>query len=205
MSEAENEGGSASGGEAVAAAAAQTPGDAANGAQPPGRLRRRVVVAAGACAAAAAIGVGARLALRPEWPRGAPLALEIGDLAPGQLRTVIWQDRPVWVLRRDAAMLATLGADDARLADPASEHSLQPPGCRNAWRALRPEIFVAIGQCTHQGCTPARSGDRFLCPCHASKYDLAGRVFKAGPAPANLVIPAHRFADTTRLVLGADA
>lgn len=169
------------------------------------RQRRRIVLAAGACA----VGSGAfflaqqRYATTP-WPHGAPLPVDVAGLPTGKLLTVAWQGSPVWVLRRSPDELASLAAGDGDLADPDSQASLQPPYARNAHRSLRPELFVAIGLCTHQGCVPARQGGQFLCPCHASRYDLAGRVFRSGPAPANLTVPAYRFAGD-RLVIGEDA
>lgn len=168
--------------------------------------RRRIVIAAGACA----IGGGTLFLTQQHnaaksWPHGDPVAVDLTKAAEGKLLTVEWQGKPVWVLRRSPHAIAALGQNDARLADPASDHSLQPPGCRNPLRALRPGIFVAIGLCTHQGCTPALNGDHFLCPCHTSKYDLAGRVYRVGPAQANLVIPAYRFDGDERLLIGEDA
>lgn len=173
---------------------------------PSSKQRRRIMLAAGASAVAG----GAAMLLRPDGvlidhPHGSPLAVELGDLPEGRLRTVEWQGKPVWVLRRSAAAVAALAAQESLLADPDSLQSLQPPACRNRHRSLRPEIFVAIGLCTHQGCTPALLGTGFLCPCHASKYDLAGRVFRVGPATANLVIPAYHFVGDNRLLLGVDA
>jgi ubiquinol-cytochrome c reductase iron-sulfur subunit len=172
----------------------------------PNQRRRRIVVAAGVSAVAA----GAALVLRPgcslaAYPQGSPMLLDVGDLRPGSLRTVEWKGLPVWVLRRTAQSVAALATQEGALADPQSQQSLQPSSCSNRHRSLRPEIFVAIGLCTHQGCAPALLGDSgFLCPCHASRYDLAGRVFRVGPATANLVIPAYRFEDENRLVLGTD-
>lgn len=171
------------------------------------KQRRRIMLAAGASAVAG----GAAMVLRPSGviiphPHGSPLQVELGDLPQGRLRTVEWQGKPVWVLRRSPADLAALAAQEPLLADPDSLQSLQPQACRNRHRSLRAEIFVAIGLCTHQGCTPAlQGGSGFLCPCHASKYDLAGRVFKVGPASANLVIPAYRFESENSLLLGVDA
>jgi ubiquinol-cytochrome c reductase iron-sulfur subunit len=171
------------------------------------KQRRRIMLAAGASAVAG----GAAMVLRPSGviiphPHGTPLLVELDDLPAGKLRTVEWQGKPVWVLRRSEADIAALAGHEALLADPDSQWSLQPSACRNRQRALRPEIFVAIGLCTHQGCTPALLGEGgFLCPCHASKYDLAGRVFKVGPATANLVIPAYRFESENALLLGVDA
>jgi ubiquinol-cytochrome c reductase iron-sulfur subunit len=117
-----------------------------------------------------------------------------------------WQNKPVWILRRTQAEVAALAQHDALLTDPQSAQSHQPPACRSTHRSLRADIFIAVGVCTHLGCTPAlQPGIGFLCPCHASRYDLAGRVFNQGPAPANLTIPAYHFASETRLVIGADA
>lgn len=171
------------------------------------RQRRRILLAAGVSALAG----GAAMVLRPSgtiipYPHGSPLVVELGALPEGKLLTVEWQGKPVWVLRRSPDSIARLAEHEDRLADPDSLTSVQPPACRNRHRSLRPDIFVAIGLCTHQGCTPALSGgDGFLCPCHTSKYDLAGRVFKVGPATANLVIPAYRFEGETRLQIGVDA
>ena len=141
-----------------------------------------------------------------EYPHGAPMAIDLTDLPPGTLRTVEWKGLPVWVLRRSPAMLQTLGSAQALLRDPHSLHSLQPSACRNAHRSLVPEWFVAIGLCTHQGCTPTLADAQgFLCPCHASRYDLAGRVFSQGPAERNLTIPDYRFDSPERLTLGVEA
>jgi ubiquinol-cytochrome c reductase iron-sulfur subunit len=160
-------------------------------------------------------GFGATVAVLASWwrskrafdaPQGSPLAVDLQDLPSGKLLTLNWQDKPVWVLRRSPAEIAALADHETLLLDADSQHSVQPQACRNRHRSLRPDIFVAVGLCTHQGCTPQlRGADGFTCPCHASHYDLAGRVFKAGPAPANLVIPAHHFASENRLVLGASA
>ena len=139
-------------------------------------------------------------------PTGSPLAVDLQDLPSGKLLTLNWQDKPVWVLRRSSAEIAALANHEAWLTDADSQHSVQPQACRNRHRSLTPEIFVAVGLCTHLGCTPQlRDADGFTCPCHASHYDLAGRVFKVGPAPANLVIPAYHFASESRLILGANA
>lgn len=170
--------------------------------------RRRIVLAASACAVGGATAfLSQQHYATKSWPHGSPLAVDIGSkaLPVGKLKTVEWQGKPVWILRRSPEALAALAGKEGQLADPDSTESLQPPGCRNQHRSLRPEFFVAIGLCTHQGCTPALNGDHFLCPCHTSKYDLAGRVFKVGPALANLVIPAYRFDGEHQLLIGEDA
>lgn len=141
-----------------------------------------------------------------KYPKGEPLPVDISTLPEGKLLTVNWQDKPVWILRRSAPDLATLSLRESQLIDPQSKASAQPRACRNPHRSLKPEIFVAVGLCTHQGCTPyLNAGKGFICPCHASHYDLAGRIFDAGPAPANLVIPAYRFASENQLVIGEEA
>jgi len=161
------------------------------------------------------VGSGATVAGLAYWwqtkhadnaPQGSPLVVDLQDLPSGKLRTLNWQDKPVWVLRRSPTELAALADHEALLTDANSQHSVQPQTCRNRHRSLKPDIFVAVGLCTHLGCTPQlRSTAGFTCPCHASHYDLAGRVFKAGPAPANLVIPAYHFASESRLILGTNA
>lgn len=170
------------------------------------RQRRRIVIATCACAASGgALFLSQQHHATRSWPHGSPLAVDLASLAAGKLKTVEWQGKPVWLLRRSEHMLAALAKPNSDLADPASKASLQPDACQNPLRSLRPDIFVAIGLCTHQGCTPALNGDHFLCPCHTSRYDLAGRVFKVGPALANLVIPAYRFDGENTVVIGEDA
>ena len=166
--------------------------------------RRRIVLAAGAGAFAGAAALLWKLRGGSEsYPKGPPLAVELGNLEQGKLLTVEWRGLPVWVLRRSEEQVTALAGHEGQLADPDSNLSQQPPSCRNPQRSQRPDLLVAIGLCTHQGCTPALVSGGFLCPCHASKYDLAGRVFKSGPAPSNLVIPAHQFESGNTLVLGS--
>jgi ubiquinol-cytochrome c reductase iron-sulfur subunit len=147
---------------------------------------------------------------------GEPVAVEIGGLEPGALATVEWRGKPVWILHRTPEMLNRLTSLRARLADPDSEVSGQQPAyARNAARSIRPELFVAVSLCTHLGCVPSFRPEReslepgwpggFYCPCHGSKFDLAGRVYKGSPAPTNLVVPPHEYAGPGRLVLGREA
>jgi ubiquinol-cytochrome c reductase iron-sulfur subunit len=168
--------------------------------------RRRIMLAAGAGAVAVGAGVMfSRGCALQSYPRGPALPVSLTGLVEGQLRTIEWHGMPVWILCRSPTQVAALADHEQLLADPQSRDSRQPAACANRHRSLRPAIFVAIGLCTHQGCSPALRGESgFLCPCHASRFDLAGRVFKAGPALANLVIPAHRFENESRLVLGLD-
>ena len=147
---------------------------------------------------------------------GAPVEIDVSKLEAGALLKVEWRGKPVWVLRRTPAMLQALDGLDDQLADPASTNSVQPDYARNAARALRPEFMIMLGVCTHLGCAPVerfRRGDvemgadwpgGFYCPCHGSKFDLAGRVFKGMPAPTNLSIPPHTFLDDNRILVGED-
>lgn len=148
---------------------------------------------------------------------GAPVEADCSNMQNGELRTVAWRGKPVWILKRSPDMLAELSRDDDLLADPASRASQQPADCVNQFRSIKPEIFVAVGICTHLGCSPTlrlTSDDAtalgaawpggFFCPCHGSKFDLAGRVFNRVPAPTNLEIPPHRYLSPTRLLIGND-
>jgi ubiquinol-cytochrome c reductase iron-sulfur subunit len=147
---------------------------------------------------------------------GAPVEADISRLEPGQLMTVEWRGKPVWILRRTPEMLASLEKDTALLADPLSKNSVQPPFADNVSRAEKPEYLVLVGICTHLGCSPSarlQAGDPsmgsdwmggFFCPCHGSRFDLAGRVFQNMPAPTNLPVPPYRFASDTKVVIGED-
>ena len=148
---------------------------------------------------------------------GAPVEIDIAKLEPGAMLKVEWRGKPVWVVRRTPEMLASLKTSTPMLADPESEASDQPAYAKNTARASNAEFLVVLGVCTHLGCSPAAKftpGDvtvsadwpgGFYCPCHGSKFDLAGRVYKGVPAPLNLKIPPYNFASPTRIVVGADA
>jgi ubiquinol-cytochrome c reductase iron-sulfur subunit len=146
---------------------------------------------------------------------GGPVEVDISDLPPGSSMTVEWRGKPVWIVRRTPEMLAALQGHDSQLVDPLSAKDQQPADARNEARAIQPEVFVAIGICTHLGCSPSKAPagagnpslpadwpGGFFCPCHGSTFDGAGRVFKNKPAPSNLEIPPYRFASATRLVVG---
>lgn len=168
-------------------------------------LPRRGVLQGSLVLMATGMTAGVGCVQRNSYPQGEPMKLDLAGLEPGRLLTVQWAQRPVWVLRRTPADLTRLVAHEAELTDAESAQSIQPPTCVNRHRAIAPALFVAVGICTHQGCTPQlQTGAGFLCPCHASRYDLAGRVFRAGPAPANLTILAYHFAADNQLVLGRD-
>ncbi|MGR8929746.1 MAG: ubiquinol-cytochrome c reductase iron-sulfur subunit [Gammaproteobacteria bacterium] len=147
---------------------------------------------------------------------GAPVEVDLSKMEPGQLIRVAWRGKPVWILNRTPEVLETLGTLDSKLADPMSNESNQPEYAKNALRAIKPEIFVAVGLCTHLGCSPtfrpeiapSDLGDDwkggFFCPCHGSWFDLAGRVFRGVPAPTNLEIPPYRYVNDKLIIVGED-
>jgi ubiquinol-cytochrome c reductase iron-sulfur subunit len=145
--------------------------------------------------------------------------VDLATIEPGTLKSVAWNGRPVWVLRRSPSMLQQLQAAEhvARLADPHAADDT-PPAARNAWRSVRPEVFVAVALCPHAGCVPTprlKPGPRpaeadnwpggFACPCHFATFDLAGRVFKGKPTQRNLEVPPHAFAGESTVVIGRDS
>ena len=148
---------------------------------------------------------------------GAPVEVDIAKLEAGQKIDVEWRGKVVWLIRRTPEMLATLPKLTAQLADPESLKSIQPAYCKNVPRSIKPEVFIAVGICTHLGCSPTFRKDvapadlgpewlgGFFCPCHQSKFDLAGRVYKGVPAPTNLVIPPHKYVADTKVMVGEDA
>ena len=145
---------------------------------------------------------------------GAPVEVDIGKIETGQLIRVAWRGKPVWVLNRPPEVLETLKTLDSELRDPLSNESDQPASSKNPARSLKPEIFVAVGLCTHLGCSPTFRpevapvdlGDKwkggFFCPCHGSWFDLAGRVYRGVPAPTNLEVPPYRYITDTRIKIG---
>jgi len=145
---------------------------------------------------------------------GGPVMVDVSDLVPGHLRTVSWRGKPVWLMRRTDAMVRALEQPNPVLADPGSKRSEQPASCANATRSLHPDLFVVVGICTHLGCSPVLRLDDaalnaelhapggFFCPCHGSRFDLAGRVVKNVPAPTNLEVPEYRFLSDTSLQIG---
>lgn len=148
---------------------------------------------------------------------GAPVEVDLSKMEAGQLLRVAWRGKPVWILNRTPAALETLKTMDSVLSDPQSNDSLQPASSKNSYRSIKPEIFVAIGLCTHLGCSPTFRPEiaphdlgadwkgGFFCPCHGSRFDLAGRVYSGVPAPTNLEIPPHRYINDNLLVIGDEA
>ena len=147
---------------------------------------------------------------------GAPVEVDISKLESGQLLRVAWRGKPVWILNRPPRMLKILEGMDSQLQDASSNESIQPETSKNATRSIKPEVFIAVGLCTHLGCSPTFRpeiappdlGDDweggFFCPCHGSKFDLAGRVYKSVPAPTNLDVPPYRYITETQIIIGED-
>ncbi|MBK8817020.1 MAG: ubiquinol-cytochrome c reductase iron-sulfur subunit [Methylococcaceae bacterium] len=145
---------------------------------------------------------------------GAPVEVDLSKMEAGQLLRVAWRGKPVWILNRTPAALETLKTMDKVLSDPQSNDSIQPASSKNSYRSIKPEIFVAIGLCTHLGCSPTFRPELaphdlgadwkggFFCPCHGSRFDLAGRVYSGVPAPTNLEIPPHRYINDNLLIIG---
>ncbi|MCE2915640.1 MAG: ubiquinol-cytochrome c reductase iron-sulfur subunit [Rubrivivax sp.] len=150
---------------------------------------------------------------------GAPVEVDIGSIAPGEKLTVEWRGKPVWIVRRTPEQIKALESTEAKVADPKSLRTQYPTPeyAKNPHRSIKPEFFVGVGICSHLGCSPS---DRFapgaqpslpddwaggfLCPCHGSTFDMAGRVFKNMPAPDNLEVPPHMYLSETRLIIGED-
>ncbi len=147
---------------------------------------------------------------------GAPVEVDLSKMEPGQLIRAAWRGKPVWVLNRTPEVISTLSTLDSKLADPLSNESLQPDYSKNSLRSIKPEIFVAVGLCTHLGCSPTFRPEiapsdlgsdwkgGFFCPCHGSWFDLAGRVYRGVPAPTNLEVPPYRYITDTLIIIGED-
>ncbi|BCN92807.1 ubiquinol-cytochrome c reductase iron-sulfur subunit [Thiomicrorhabdus immobilis] len=147
---------------------------------------------------------------------GAPVNADVSQLQPGQMLTVAWRGKPVWIVRRTPEMINGLAPLDKELRDPASQQSEQPEYCKNPTRAVNSEYLVVVGVCTHLGCAPlyrpaigspdvgADWQGGFFCPCHGSRFDLAGRVFQSVPAPTNLEIPPHHYLTDSLIRIGED-
>lgn len=149
---------------------------------------------------------------------GAPVEVDIGDMQPGDLKVELWQGKPVWILKRDTESLSHLTDLDDEVRDPGSDKEQQPDYAKNEYRSVKPEFLIVIGLCTHLGCSPSyvKSDNEeydlgenwqggFFCPCHGSRFDLAGRVYKGVPAPTNLMVPPHQYLSDTRVLIGDDS
>jgi ubiquinol-cytochrome c reductase iron-sulfur subunit len=185
------------------------------------KTRRNLVVATSAVGGAASIGAAVPF-VASMWPSerakaaGAPVEVDISKLAPGELGVFEWRGKPVWVMKRTPPMLEGIQQADARLSDPQSKVPQQPRYATNEFRAAKPELLVLVGVCTHLGCSPqykpatdkaemgADWSGGFYCPCHGSKFDLAGRVYKGSPAPTNLEVPPYTYVSDSTLLIGED-
>ncbi|MES2500147.1 MAG: ubiquinol-cytochrome c reductase iron-sulfur subunit [Pseudomonadota bacterium] len=159
--------------------------------------------------------VGSMLPSERAKAAGAPVEVDISKIEPGSMITAEWRGQPVWIINRTDEMTAELAELNDQLSDPNCEVPQQPAYCKNANRSIKPNLAVVVGICTHLGCSPTEKlqagGDMgenwtggFFCPCHGSKFDLAGRVFKGSPAPINLVVPPHQYLTDTTLLIGVD-
>jgi len=183
--------------------------------------RRNLIAATTAVAGAA--GAGAAIPFVWSWwpserakAAGGPVEADISNIAPGELAVVEWRGKPVWIMRRTKEMLEAVKKVDDKVTDPKSEELLQPAYAKNEYRSIKPEFLVLVGICTHLGCSPqskpAEAKDEmgadwaggFLCACHGSKFDLAGRVYKGAPAPVNLEVPPHTYLSDGTILIGED-
>ncbi|NYT83340.1 ubiquinol-cytochrome c reductase iron-sulfur subunit [Alcaligenaceae bacterium] len=203
----------------------QLDGDAAVDPNLPPDPSRRMWVAT-ACAVGGAAGVATAVPFVSSFApsekaraAGAPVEVDVSGIPAGQMITVEWRGKPVWIMHRTPQQLATLPSLDGELADPHSDRpGYTPEYAKNEYRSRKPDLFVCVGICTHLGCSPtpalaagpqpglpANWQGGFNCPCHGSTFDLAGRVFSNKPAPDNLEVPPYSYsADGTRIIIGVD-
>jgi len=185
------------------------------------KTRRTLIVATSVVGGAATVGaavpfVASMLPSERARAAGAPVEVDVSRLAPGELGVYEWRGRPVWVIRRTPQMIESLKEVVPNLTDPKSASSEQPQYAENEYRAAKPEIMVMEGVCTHLGCSPQlkpadakaeMGGDwvgGFYCPCHGSKFDYAGRVFRGAPAPTNLKVPPYTLVSDNTVLIGED-
>jgi len=185
------------------------------------KTRRNLVVATSVVGGAASVGAAVPF-VTSMWPSerakaaGAPVEVDISSVAPGELKVVEWRGKPVWILRRTEKMLESIKKSDPRVTDPKSEVQHQPPYAQNEYRSRKPGVMVVVGVCTHLGCSPKEKSASdtaemgadwlggFYCPCHGSKFDFAGRVYKGSPAPTNLIVPPYEYLSDSTLLIGTD-
>jgi len=190
-------------------------------AKKPDAKRRNLIVATAVVGGAA--GAGAAVPFVASWfpserakAAGAPVEIDISKLAPGELGIFEWRGQPVWVFKRSKEMLESIRESDSKVADPKSEVPQQPPYAKNEFRSIKEDVMVVVGVCTHLGCSPKEktAADKaemgadwlggFYCPCHGSKFDFAGRVYKGVPAPTNLVVPPYTYLSDNKILVGDD-
>ncbi len=185
------------------------------------KKRRNLVVATSVVGGAAGLAAAAPV-VASMWPSerakaaGAPVEADISRLAPGEMAVIEWRGKPVWIIRRTKEMIESLKTVAPRLTDPASQSSEQPKYAENEHRSAKPDVMVMEGVCTHLGCSPqlksaeakaemgADWAGGFYCPCHGSKFDYAGRVFRGAPAPTNLKVPPYTFLSDSTVLIGED-
>jgi len=185
------------------------------------KTRRNLIVATAAVSGVAGAGVAVPFAWS-WWPSerakaaGGPVEADISRLVPGELAVVEWRGKPVWIMRRTKEMLDGVRKADDKVTDPKSEVAAQPDYAKNENRSIKPEFLVLVGICSHLGCSPqskpaeakaemgADWAGGFLCACHGSKFDLAGRVYKGAPAPINLEVPPHSYLSDGTILIGED-
>ena len=185
------------------------------------KTRRNLVVASSVVGGAAGVGAAVPF-VASMWPSerakaaGAPVEVDISKIAPGEMAVIEWRGKPVWVIRRTKEMIESLKSVTPRLTDPASKASEQPKYAENEHRSAKPDLMVMEGVCTHLGCSPqlksaeakaemgADWAGGFYCPCHGSKFDYAGRVYRGAPAPLNLKVPPYTFVSDGTLLIGED-
>jgi len=184
------------------------------------KSKRDFLIATSAVGAVATVGTAAPFvaSMAPSErakAAGAPVEADIGKLEPGEVKIVEWRGQPVWILRRTKEMVDGIKSSDSLVADPKLEVPLQPEYAKNEYRSIKPEYLVLVGICTHLGCSPQYkpkdSPDMggnwtggFYCPCHGSKFDLAGRVYKGAPAPVNLKVPPYTYLSDSTVLIGDD-
>jgi ubiquinol-cytochrome c reductase iron-sulfur subunit len=187
-----------------------------------GSKRRFLVAMSSALGGVAAIGAATPFvwSMQPSaraLAAGAPVEVDISKIEPGMQLTAEWRGKPVWVVNRTPDMLSLLAKQDSKLTDPNSDNEAQQPEyCKNATRSIKPQYMVVVGICTHLGCSPTYRKEvgapdlgadwpgGWFCPCHGSRYDLAARVFEGSPAPANMVVPPHKYLSETKILVGED-
>jgi len=185
------------------------------------KTRRKLLVATAAVSGAAGVAVAVPFAWS-WWPSerakaaGAPVEADISRLEPGERQVVEWQGKPVWIVRRTKEMLEAIKQADDKVSDPKSDVPHQPDYAKNEYRSIKPEFLVLVGICSHLGCSPQQKtaeakgemgadwAGGFLCPCHGSKFDLAGRVYRGAPAPVNLDVPKHMYLSDGTILIGED-
>ena len=185
--------------------------------------RRRFLTATTAVVGAVGAGIAAVPFIKSWNPSaraklaGAPVTADISGLQEGQRLILEWRGQPIWIVKRSKAVLDALPTLDANLRDPQSENlDQQPAYIKGVTRSLKPEISVLVGLCTHLGCSPEMAAENkpepydpnwkggYFCPCHKSRFDMAGRVFQGVPAPSNLAVPPHHYTDDNTIVIGVD-